>query len=148
MVGKDIFYRKTYIDFPVPVCIDGSLMFFKRFENETNDRFIIYFYDDEKEAVAELWDQWFKVLPRCHCKLWDMTDLLEITKHANGDIYEYAKKKWFVTDVEVVIDDNGSNWGREVRIDHFSGVMPVSYDSNYNCITFEYNFYITDRVYR
>lgn len=149
MVGKDIFHRKTYIDFPVPVCIDGSLMFFKKFVNEADDRFTIYFYDDEKEAVADLWTQWFKILPRRHFKLWDMSDLLTITKYATGDIYDYAKKKWFVKDVEVVIDDNwGVNNNESIkRVDRFSGVIPVSYDSNYNCITFEYAFYISDRVY-
>ena len=137
MTGKDIFYRRVHINFPFTPCYDGSLMFFRKFENESNETFTIYFYDEEMFGAQQLIDEWvynFKYGPVR--KRWC------IEKNPQN-AYIVFNKKWVAKDIDVVIEDYCD--GKLIkRIVHFYNVMPSSICHSSKSITFIYDYCTSD----
>ncbi len=136
MTGKDSFRRRVHINFPFDPCYDGSLMFFRKFENESNDSFTLYFYDEEMMGVQLLINQWL-------CKPTNIIKLWEINENPINKMQMYFNKKWVARDIDVIIEDY---WGSHFieRVDHFYNVMPSSLCHSSKSITFVYDYYTTD----
>ena len=137
MTGKDVFRRRVHINFPFAPCYDGSLMFFRKFENESNDSFTLYFYDEEMMGVQLLIDQWLYNYTNPLVKLW------EINQNPIDKMHMYFNKKWVARDVDVIVEDY---WGSHFieRVDRFWNVIPTSLSYNGNSITFHYDYCTTD----
>ena len=137
MTGKDVFHRRVHINFPFAPCYDGSLMFFRKFENESNDSFTLYFYDEEMMGVQLLIDQWLYNHTNTALKLW------EINQNPIDKMHMYFNKKWVARDVDVIVEDYWSGHFIE-RADRFWNVIPISFSYINNSITFHYDYCTTD----
>lgn len=137
MVGRDNFGRRIHINFPFAPCYDGSLMFFRKFENESNDSFTLYFFDEEMFGAQQLIDEWMYIF-KCGPaeKRWRI-------EKSQQNSYTVFNKKWVAKNIDAVIEDY--NWdGVVTRVDHFYNVMPLSICHSSKSITFCYDYYTTD----
>lgn len=141
MTGKDYYNHKVHLTFPFSACYDGSLMFFKVFEDVTNNDFTLTFYAEEAVGMGRLMHQWLHRTPLG--KLWEWIDIGLSEMNVGGTVW-YKKNKIAIDSVVVYTEDFDAYGEFIGRKTNYHNVMPISIDYNTMAMSFHYDYCTTD----